>query len=99
LKSLKKELETTKLKLTELSDKFKNSLIDRLGKIKDVNNTLPIGVEIKICETDYDNPKVEGKLELETKKFYVINGKRYRKHGLKFFDVVDEVVVLEDTTW
>ncbi len=99
LDKLKNELENTKLKLNTLSVKFRDSLIDRLGKIQDVNNTLPIGCDIIICETDYDNPKVEGKLEMETKKFYIINGKRYHKKGLEFFDVVNEVVVLEDTTW
>jgi hypothetical protein len=99
VEKLKKELETTKEQLTEIQLKFRNGLIDRLGKIQDVNNTLPIGIDIKICETDYDNPKVVGKLEEETKKFYIINGKRYHKKGLEFYDVINEVVVLEDTTW
>lgn len=100
LKTLKIELGNTKKELNSIKQEFNESLISRLDKIENSNNTLPLGTKVKICDTDTDISKVEGKVEHETKKFYVINGKRYHKYGLKFFDVTENnTIVLEDTKW
>lgn len=99
LQNMKVELEKTKSKLQNVKDKFKKSLIGRLENVEGKLNTLPIGTEISICDNDVNKPKITGTLTDESKKFYVINGKRYHKKGLEFFDVKNEIVILEDITW
>ena len=96
---LKNKMAKFKYRLIELKNKYENGLIDRLDEIIDVNNTLPKGINIAICETDLESPKVDGILTDETKKFYIINGKRYHKQYLKFCCIIDDKVVLEDTKW
>jgi hypothetical protein len=99
IEELKNELETTKIELSEVKKKHKESLISRLQNIENSKSSVPIGTEMKICDTDFENPRVEGKVEHETKKFYVIGGKRYHKYGLKFFDMENGKVILENTRW
>tara|TARA_Y100000310_G_scaffold337419_1_gene424445 strand:- start:1063 stop:1479 length:417 start_codon:yes stop_codon:yes gene_type:complete len=96
---LTSKLEETQNKLKDIQNKFKESLISRLQNIENSKNSVPVGTEMKICDTDFDNPIVSGRVEHETKKFYVIGGKRYHKYGLKFFDVTDGKVILENTKW
>ena len=94
------DYETLLKKYNRLKDIYKQSVILRLKKIEGVKNTLPEGTEISICDTNEDLPRVTGIVSHETSKFYVINGKRYHKRNLKFYDLDgDGKVILEDTTW
>tara|TARA_Y100000590_G_scaffold455334_1_gene603796 strand:+ start:8996 stop:9412 length:417 start_codon:yes stop_codon:yes gene_type:complete len=96
---LKSKLEETQNRLETIQKRYKESLISRLQNIENSKTSVPVGTELKICDTDFDSPRVEGKVEHETKKFYVIGGKRYHKYGLKFFDMENGKVVLENTRW
>ena len=99
ISDLETEIIQLKEKLNSIKKKFKRMLISRLNESENKNNTLPVGTEIKICDSSESHPVVEGTVEHETKKFYVINGKRYHKYGLKFYDVKNEKVILEDTRY
>tara|TARA_Y100001963_G_C6637052_1_gene379082 strand:- start:296 stop:757 length:462 start_codon:yes stop_codon:yes gene_type:complete len=110
LKRSNNELRDKNHKLREMKNKWeeyylnsessqKNLVKNLLTNIKNNVNTIPIGTEVKIVDTDEDKPMTKGKITDETKKFYVIDGKRYHKEGLEFYDVRNGVVYLEDTKW
>ena len=93
--NLKKKVSSLEKKLKVLEKKYFDSLVSRLKQIEGKLNTIPIGTEIAICQFDESDPEVYGTVTHETKKFYVINGKRYHKYGLSFHDIKNGKVILE----